>query len=140
MRTLAVILTLAALPLAGCKPPTLPPTKPTERAGGIISQIKDRVDDTVTGEMMKDLHLYILQEETLGQMPTPEQIREYGKTTNKKLGELLDKGIIALPEKLTRNGVWAYQKEASSNGKRWVIIQAGPTQMMPEEFKQLMGQ
>ena len=138
MRSLTPLLVLI-LALFGCKPPKLPPSKPTERIGGFISQTKDRVDEAVISQMLKDLHLHILQEETSGQMPTPEQLREYGKTTNRTLGQLLDQGIIALPEKLTRSGVWAYQKEASGNGKRWLIIQAGPTQVDTEEFNKLMG-
>src|SRR5262245_49783737 len=106
MRTFITIALLAWLGAGGCKKPTYAPPKPTERIGGVISQIHDKVDETVIMEMIKDGHLYILQEETGGQMPTPEMIREYGKKTNKKLGELLDKGVIAIPDKLTRGGVW----------------------------------
>jgi len=138
MRDVAMLLGVTLLASAGCKPPMQKPTKPTERAGGLISQIHDRVDEAVVMEMIKNLHLHILQEESTGQMPTPESLREYAKAESKKTADLFEKGVLVLPEKMTRSGVWVYEKDVPTKGG-WIAVQAGPRKVTAEEFKQLIG-
>ena len=132
MRSFALLMTTALL-FVGCGPPKFKPTKPTERAGGVISQIHDKVDEAVIMQMMYDLQLHILQDESSGTMPTREQVLEYGKTENKKLGDLFDKGWIIIPEKLKRGGIWAYQKETPEKGG-WIAIQAGCKKVTAKEY------
>ena len=64
MREFTLVMTAVLLAAIGCGPSKPKATKPTERAGGVISQIHDRVDELKVMEMMKDLHLHILQEES----------------------------------------------------------------------------
>ncbi len=132
MRTLSS-LTIAAVLVAGCGPPKFKPTKPTERAGGVISAVHDKVDEYVIMKMMEDLQLHILQEESGGAMPTREQVLDYGKTENKKLGELIEKGWIIIPPKLTRGSIWAYQKDTPEKGG-WIAVQAGPRKVTAKEY------
>src|SRR5262249_10499047 len=137
MRTLLAAAILAAGAFGWAKP-VPKPTKPTERAGGVISQVHDRVDEAVVSQMIRDLHLHIWQAEAGGQMPTPEAIREYGRKEKRKLGQLLEKGEIVLAANLTRSGVWAYQKDTPEKGG-WVAVQAGPRKVTAQEFKELVG-
>jgi hypothetical protein len=137
MRTLTFVM-IAALVAAGCGPPTFKPTKPTERAGGVISQVHDKVDEAVVMQMMHELHLYVLQEESGGAMPTREQIREYANKESPSLKKVLDKDWIIIPPKPTRGGIWAYQKDTPEKGG-WIAVQAGTRKVTAEEYKELAG-
>jgi hypothetical protein len=129
----------AAMVLAGCGPPTLKPSKPTERAGGLISQIHDKVDETVNMIELDDLYKAIAADELSGQMPTQQAIRDWLKKNNPKLSKLIEDGTIILEFGKSREGVWAYEKNAPTKGG-WVITHAGPSKMTPEELKRQLGQ
>ena len=62
MRTVTSVM-IAALLIVGCGPPKFKPTKPTERAGGVISAVHDKVDEARLMPQIHDLQLHILQEE-----------------------------------------------------------------------------
>jgi hypothetical protein len=134
MRTLTSVF-ISALLIVGCGPPKFKPTKPTERAGGVISAVHDKVDEAVVMQMMHELHVHVLTEESGGHMPTPDEIREYANKESPSLKKVLDKGWIIIPPKITRSSIWAYQKETPEKGG-WIAIQAGATKVTAEEYKQ----
>jgi hypothetical protein len=125
---------IAALLVIGCGPPKVKPTKPTERAGGVISAVHDKIDEAQVMQMMHELHLHVLQEESGGHMPTPDQIRDYANKESPSLKKVLDKGWIIIPDKISRGSIWAYQKDTPEKGG-WIVIQAGATKVSAEEYK-----
>jgi hypothetical protein len=137
MRTALLIATTCLL-MNGCEPPPFKPTKPSKETGGVIGDILDKPRQVVTMEMMRDLYLYMYQEEVAGQMPSKEVVFAYAKKENPRLWQLLDSGAIVLTGAKTRDGVWAYEKDAPTKGG-WVIIAIGQSKMSPEEVQKLLG-
>jgi hypothetical protein len=136
MRTILLIAAGAFL-LAGCDPPPPRPTKPTERAGGLVSQIIDRRNELVTETEMHDLHLYMEGEASFGQIPSRESVLEYARKNNDKLYKLLENGAIVLTGAKTREEVWAYEKDAPTKGG-WVVTGSGQSKMTADQLNKLL--
>jgi hypothetical protein len=137
MRTALLIATTCLLTI-GCDPPPFKPTKPSKESGGVISDVMNKVTQTVTAVEMHDLHLFMSQEEIGGQMPTKEAVFAYAKKDNQKLWRLLDNGAIVLTGTKTRDGLWAYEKDAPTKGG-WVVTGTGESKMSAEEVQKLLG-
>ncbi|MCX7700143.1 MAG: hypothetical protein N2039_04640 [Gemmataceae bacterium] len=122
----------------GCDAPKLKPTEPTQRAGGLVSQIKDKAEQMVTAVEMKDLHLFMDAASAVeGRLPNADVIREAVAKENPQLAKLLQDGRIILTGIRQREGVWAYEKDAPEKGG-WIIDQSGPRQVTAEEFQRLV--
>lgn len=133
---LAVVLGASVI---GCDAPKLKPTEPTRRAGGLVSQIKDKAEQIVTAAEMKDLHLFMDAASAVeGRLPNADVIREAVAKENPQLAKLLQDGRIILTGIRQRESVWAYEKDAPEKGG-WIIDQSGPRQVTGEEFQRLVG-
>lgn len=134
-RTWAASLIVGVL---GCDPPKLKPTEPTQRAGGLVSQIKDKTQQIVTAAEMKDLHLFMDAASAVeGRLPTAEIVRQSVMKENPQLARLLQDGHIVLTGIRQREGIWAYEKDAPEKGG-WIVDQSGPRQVSADEFRRLL--
>jgi hypothetical protein len=130
----------------GCTPPKLKteaaePTRRGSNAGtsGLVSQVRQKVEQVVTAAEMKDLHLFMDAASAVeGRLPNVETIRAAVSRENPKLGQLLQDGSIVLTGIRQREGIWAYEKDAPERGG-WIIDQSGPRQVTAAEFRQLLG-
>jgi hypothetical protein len=86
-----------------------------------------------------DLQLFIAQMEIVdGRMPTKNEILDYAKKENPKLHKLLDEGAFVLTGTKVRDSVWAYERDADTQGG-WVISNAGEQKLKAEEVRKLLG-
>ena len=138
MRTIIPIVLVLLVALSGCKPRPRPPTttKAEDPVVSMVQGVNRAVKRHVTLVEMHDLHLFI---ETAygasGKMPTKEFIFDAMKKENPKLFQMLQDGTIILTELQTHEGVWAYDKDARTQGGI-VLTHNGASRMTLEEVKQ----
>jgi hypothetical protein len=130
MRIATICLALAVICSVGCKP---------SKESGLVEKVHAKVKETVNAIEMHDLHLFITDMEIAqGKMPSKDEVRAYAKKENPKLSKLLEDGTIVLTGTRTRESVWAYEKDAPTNGG-WVITNVGESKMTAEELQKALG-
>jgi hypothetical protein len=108
---------------------------------GAVQNVRRATQRIQTANELKGLHIYISDASlTSGRMPSKEEIVAAAKQSNDaKLVKYLEDGIIVLTGTKSREGVWAYEKDAPAMGG-WVVTASGPQQMTAEQLKQQLQQ
>jgi hypothetical protein len=110
--------------------------------GGAVMAVHGAVQRTVTAAELKDLHLFMKQAQlSNGRVPTAQEtwaaISQPGG--NPKLTQLIKDGILVLVPNPPEEGLWAYDKNAATQGG-WVLTHSEPRRVTPQEFAQLNQQ
>jgi hypothetical protein len=136
------IILLAPLVLLGCMPkkPAVTGVPTTQGGGGgsvvgAAQGVRGAVQRHVTAVEMHELHLFIENYSAAsGSMPSKETILEVVKKESPKLYQMLQDGSIVLTGLQKREGVWAYQKDAPTQGG-WILTQNGEERLDAAEVK-----
>jgi hypothetical protein len=156
MRTLAVVLTLAAL---GCgkKPKETPPdsapppvvssvggpTGPNQQGNltvtggqGAIQAPRMAAARLINQEQLKQLHLSMFQAWSLdNRVPSANEVMQEARQ-NAQLLPLLKEEVIILTGTNQGGGVWAYTQYPQRAGQHYVVTQQGVEQIAPDELRQ----
>jgi hypothetical protein len=103
--------------------------------------VRGAVKRTVTLNEMKNLQLYIeTASGASGEMPTIEQIKKdvASPMGDRKLAAMIEDGSIVLTGIRSREGIWAYEKEALTSGGM-VVKADGVDKMTAQQLKQALG-
>ncbi len=120
--------------------------KPAGQSGGnpsltgVVQNVRGAVNRTVTQAELKSLHLYIdTASGASGEMPTIQQITTdvSSPTGDRKLAAALQDGSIVLTGTRTREGIWAYEKNALTAGGM-VVKSDGIERMTAEQLKKAL--
>jgi hypothetical protein len=104
-------------------------------SGGAAQAVRGAVQRHVAAVEMHELHLFIENYSAAsGSMPTKEIILEVVKKESPKLYQMLQDGSIVLTGLQKREGVWAYQKDAPTQGG-WILTQNGEERLDAAEVK-----
>lgn len=140
MRISCLCLVLLGVSLTGCyskRTKSQPPSSPQKLDA--IDRIIKNTKSNLNAIQCHDLQLFIAQMEiTDGRMPTKQEILDYAKKENPKLYKLLDEGAFVLTGTKARESVWAYEKDADTDGG-WVINHTGEQKLKAEEVRKLLG-
>jgi len=113
-------------------------------AGGFGAEqaVRGAVVRTVTAAELKDLHLFMTNAKlNLGRVPTSQETwAEISQPTgNPKLTQLIKDGWIVLVPNPQDEGLWAYDKNAPTQGG-WILMHSEPRRVTAQEFAQLSRQ
>jgi hypothetical protein len=117
--------------------PKLDPYNAPGGSGGATQAVRGAVARAVTGNDLKNLHLFIESASgASGQMPSKQTIIDSLKASPdaKNLVALIEDGSIVLTGIRQREGIWAYEKLAIERGGN-VISNNGVERMAPNELK-----
>jgi hypothetical protein len=128
----------------GClKPAKQAPTSQTSSAasassgsptGGAVQAVRGAVQRTLTANDLSNLRIFIDNASLAsGQMPSRDEILAAAKQGDPKLHALLQDGLIVLTGTRTREGIWAYEKDAPSKGGM-VLSSMGVERLTPQEL------
>jgi hypothetical protein len=156
---LAAFVTALVLLPAGCrKGPSTAPVAPTNPGpppkqaagptpppaaggggGGAVQAVRGAVQRAVTLHEMNNLRVFIdTASGASGRMPSREEIFASVKQGDPKLAHFLQEGAIILTGATTREGVWAYEKDAPVRGGL-AVTATGVERLSPDELRQRMG-
>lgn len=109
-------------------------------SGGAAQAVRGAVNRVVTMHEMNELRLFIDQASLAsGRMPTPNEIFDAAKQSGaRKLTEFLQEGAIVLTGVQTREGIWAYEKDAPTRGGL-AVTASGVERLTPDQLRQQMG-
>jgi hypothetical protein len=140
MRPTILCLLLLFVCSVACKGKKSKESTTSQKEIGRFEQVAKNVkSNAINGPQMHGLQLHITTMELANnRMPSKEEILAYVKKEDPKLSKLLEEGVIVLTGATTREGVWAYEKDAPTNGG-WVITGSGESKMTAEELKQRLG-
>jgi hypothetical protein len=140
MRTATLCLVMLLACMVGCKgrkPKESTPSSPQKLDA--MDRIIKNTKSNLNAIQVHDLQLFIAQMEIgEGRMPSKDEILDYAKKENPKLYKLLDEGAFVLTGSKIRESVWAYEKDAPTDGG-WVLTNVGEFKMTAEELKQKLG-
>ena len=107
--------------------------------GGGVMGVRGAVDRVVTAAELHDLHLFMSNAKLAsGRVPTSQEtwaaLNEPGG--NQKLVSLIKDGFLILVPNPPEEGLWAYSKEAPTQGG-WVLTHSEPRRVTAAEFAQL---
>lgn len=122
---------------------TSPATSPKSSGGdvgfGAVQKVRGAVQRAVTQNEMKGLHLFIENASAAtGRMPTKDQVMDTVKKEDAKLYQFLQDGLIVLTDIKTREGIWAFEKDAATNGG-FILSQNGVERLTADEVKSRMA-
>ncbi len=120
-----------AQPMKPPQPPAMPPAAnaPAPAAGG----------KTVTKADLNDVWVFIDNfSGASGKMPPPQLVYAALVEAKSPAADLVKGNYIILTGATTRESVWAYEKDAPTNGG-WIATQNGPEQVTAKEFAQRLG-
>lgn len=130
--------------LAGCIPRTKSPTTTSSTGGsssgnldpffGPVQAGRKGAQNLVTANEMRNIHIFINH---APDMPSKEQIMAAMKQEDPKGFQLIQDGQIILTGAKTREGVWAFEKDAPTKGG-WVVTSSGPEKMSAQQLQQLL--
>jgi hypothetical protein len=147
MRFLILLLTISIIAASGCKPRpgnAVASTKGSSGGGdpvlGAVQNVRKAVQRTVTSVELDALRIYINEYSLANdRMPPKEEIiAAVSKSGDRKLREALEQGLIVLTGAKSRDGVWAYEKDAPTNGGM-VLTSQGIERLSAEELKQRLA-
>ena len=148
MKTMIRCIAMVLIFAAGCMPKKPGATSTSAGhsgggggGGGAVQGVRGAVQRHITAVEMHELHIYIENYSgATGRMPAKETILEVVKKENPKLYQMLQDGSIVLTGLQSREGIWAYQKDAPTQGG-WVLSQNGEERLDAAEVKKrLMDQ
>jgi hypothetical protein len=142
MLFVALILAISA----GCRKYTRDPEPaPAGNQGGAgfgaVQGVRGAVDRVVTAAELHDLHLFMnTRKLSTGRVPTGQETWSALSQPdgNPKLVQLIKDGILILVPNPKEEGLWAYSKEAPTQGG-WVLTHSEPRRVTAQEFAQLQG-
>ena len=107
--------------------------------GGAVQDVRGAATRIVTAAELHDLHLFMnTQKLSSGRVPTSTEtwaaLNQPGG--NPKLVSLIKDGTLVLVPNPPEEGLWAYSKEAPTQGG-WVLTHSEPRRVTPQEFAQL---
>lgn len=125
--------------VAGSTPPPAAGGGAGGGGGGAVQAVRGAVQRAVTMHEMNNLRLFIDNASVAsGRMPSREEIFASAKQGDPKLAQFLQDGSIILTGATTREGVWAYEKDAPTRGGL-VVTASGVERLSPDELRQRMG-
>jgi hypothetical protein len=140
MKTATLCLVMLVTCIGGCKarkPKESTPSAPQKLDA--MDRIIKNTKSNLNAIQVHDLQLFIAQMEIgEGRMPSKQEILDYAKKENPKLYKILDDGAFVLTGTKVRESVWAYEKDADSEGG-WVVSHAGEQKLKAEEVRKLLG-
>jgi hypothetical protein len=132
---------LALTATLGCQKSSPPPPNPsgvTGTVGGAIAGVKGAVERTVTLNELNNLRLFIDTASHSGKMPTKAEVMAAAEREDKKLAAFLADGTIVMTGTKSREGVWAYVKDAEvSSG--YVVTSTGIERKTAAELRQMLA-
>ena len=144
MKRSLLFVALTVVVSGGCKKyrDTEEPASSNNQAGsgfGAEQAVRGAVNRVVTAAELHDLHLFMTNAKlTSGRVPTAQEtwaaLTQPGG--NPKLVKLIQDGILVLVPNPQEEGLWAYSKEAPTQGG-WVLTHSEPKRVTAQEFAQL---
>jgi len=142
-----VLIALACFAVAGCKKYRTEPVQTNSSdmgggSGGAPQAVRGAVNRVVTAAELKDLHLFMTTAKlSNGRVPTSQETwAEISKPSgNRKLAQLISDGTIVLVPNPQEEGLWAYDKNAATQGG-WVLMHSEPRRVTAQEFLTLSRQ
>jgi hypothetical protein len=111
----------------------------TGGSGGAPQAVRGAVNRVVTAAELHDLHLF-MKNAQLASGRVPNSTETWAALTqpggNQKLVQLIQDGLLILVPNPGEEGLWAYSKEAPTQGG-WVLTHSEPRRVTPQEFAQL---
>ena len=108
-------------------------------SGGAPQAVRKAVDRVVTAAELHDLHLLMnTAKGASGKVPTKLETWEMLNRPdgNRKLVALIQEGALILVDNPGEEGIWAYAKEAPTQGG-WVLMHSEPRRVTAAEFAAL---
>jgi len=109
--------------------------------GGATQAVRGAVDRVVTAAELHDLHLMMnTTKGATGRVPTAQETwADLNKVDgNRKLLAMVQDGTIVLVASPQEEGLWAYAKEAPTQGG-WVLTHNGPERITAQDFASRFG-
>jgi hypothetical protein len=146
MTRLAILMLIIASPL-GCQNNTSSdsPKGVADRnnnpGGGVVQSVRGAPGHLLNANDLRNLHLFLesASAET-GQLPDKQTIiaNLKGDRDAAKLVKAIEDGYIVLTGNRQRESIWAYEKNADTNGG-WVVSNMGPDKLSAAEVKKRLG-
>jgi hypothetical protein len=145
MTRLLLFVALAVVVAGGCRKAGAGPDQGGGSGGGggfgAVQAVRGAVDRAVTAAELHDLHLFMTNAKlAMGRVPTAEETwAEISKPGgNPKLTKMIQDGLIILVAKPQEEGLWAYAKEAPTQGG-WILSHSQPERVTAQEFATRYG-
>lgn len=106
---------------------------------GVVQNVRGAAKRTVTANELHNLQLYIDGASAEGRMPTKQMVLDAAQKEDRKLYDALMDGSLVYAEPKAREGVWAYEKDAPTQGGM-ILTSSGIERVTAGEFKLKMGQ
>jgi hypothetical protein len=107
---------------------------------GAVQNVRKAAQRAVTQNEMHNLHITMEAASTeTGRLPSKDFILRTVQKEDPRLYQALQEGLIVLTEIPTREGIWAYEKDAPTNGG-FVISQSGVERLPADQVKQRLKQ
>jgi hypothetical protein len=103
---------------------------------GPVQAVRGAVERAVSAAELHDLHLFMTNAKlAMGRVPTAEETwAEISKPGgNSQLTKMIQDGRLILVAKPQDEGLWAYAKEAPTQGG-WILTHSQPERVTAEEF------
>ena len=107
--------------------------------GGAVQGVRGAVQRVVVENDLHQLHLFMVNAKgSLGRVPTPQEtLAELSRPDgSRELVKLIEDGSLILVPNPQEEGLWAYAKEAPTQGG-WVLTHSEPRRVTPAEFAAL---
>jgi hypothetical protein len=131
---------LGFVALTGCtdksKPTTAGKSANLDPILGPVQAGRKASQRIVTANELRNIHLFI---NSAIDVPSKEQIIAAMKQEDPKAYQLIQDGAIVLTGARSREAVWAYEKDAPTNGG-WAVVSSGPDRMTAAQLQQLLSQ
>ncbi|MSR54356.1 MAG: hypothetical protein EXS09_13855 [Gemmataceae bacterium] len=142
-----VLIALACFAMAGCKKYRDQPVQSNSSdqgggSGGAVQAVRGAATRTVTAAELHDLHLFMTNAKlSMGRVPTSQETwAEISQPSgNPKLTQMIREGLIVLVPNPQDEGLWAYDKNAPTQGG-WVLMHSEPRRVTAQEFAGLARQ
>jgi hypothetical protein len=108
-------------------------------SGGAPQAVRGAVQRVVVENDLHQLHLFMVNAKaSLGHVPTSQEtLAELSKPDgSRELVQLIQSGALILVPNPGEEGLWAYVKEAPTQGG-WVLTHSEPRRVTPQEFAAL---
>lgn len=127
---------------SGCVPGKKPEATTASGSGnldpilGPVHAGRKAAQRMVTAHELRNIHIFI---NSALDMPSKEQIIAALKQEDPKAYQLIQEGAIVLTGAKSRESIWAYEKDAPTQGG-WVVLASGPDRLTAEQVQQLLKQ
>lgn len=146
MKRIVLLLIGVLLFAVGCQTKSSNPATSTKDAAGgdpvlgAVQNVRKAGQRVVTANELRSLHLFVNDASLVSdRMPSKEEILAAAKQAgDRKLAEFIQDGTIVLTGAKRREEIWAYEKDAPTNGG-WVVTSSGPEQMSAAQLKQRLA-